>query len=87
MAGLNLILQNCYISRSVNWSHLLNMPKNKQSKHKLPSGEPYPSSKKTCEDYGNINEAVAEDKFSLHCDKCAREAKNDLKKSLSEVLE
>ena len=36
------------------------MPKSKQSKHKAPSGDPYPSSKKSCGDNGSASEAVGD---------------------------
>ena len=47
------------------------MPKSKQSKHKAPSGDPYPSRKSG--DNENTVEAVVEVESLLHCDKCTKE--------------
>ena len=47
------------------------MPKSKQSKHKAPSGDPYPSRKSG--DNENTVEAIVEVESSLHCDKCIKE--------------
>ena len=50
------------------------MLKSKQSKHKAPSGDPYPSRKSGGND--NTIEAVVKVESLLHCHKCTKEVEH-----------